>query len=205
VRAEWGVEDDEVLIGMAGRVTRWKGQSVFVQAAKLIAEGRPQVKFAAVGGVFDTEKFYMDRFRKEVRDAGLENRLTINDFRADMPDVFAALDIFVLPSILPEPFGLVVIEAMASGKPVVATAPGGPSETVVDGETGFLVPPSDASAIAKALEELLADPQKRISMGEAGRRRAREVFSLPRYVAEFEELYEAVLREKLVTVPSFAK
>lgn len=205
VRAEWGIEDDEVLIGMAGRVTRWKGQSIFVHAAKLIAEEHPQVKFGAVGGVFDTEKFYMDRFRKEVQDAGLENRLTINDFRADMPDVFAAFDIFVLPSILPEPFGLVVIEAMASGKPVIATAPGGPSETVVDGETGFLVPPSDASAIAKALEELLADPQKRISMGQAGRRRACEVFSLPRYVAEFEELYEAVLREKLVTAPSFAK
>jgi glycosyltransferase involved in cell wall biosynthesis len=205
VRAEWGVREDEVLIGMAGRVTRWKGQSIFVQAAKLIAERHPQVKFAAVGGVFDTEKFYMDRFRKEVHDAGLENRLTINDFRADMPDVFAAFDVFVLPSILPEPFGLVVIEAMASGKPVVATAPGGPSETVVDGETGFLVPPSDASAMAKALEELLADPQKRISMGEAGRRRAREVFSLPRYVAEFEELYDAVLQETLVTAPGFAK
>ena len=94
---------------------------------------------------------------------------------------------------------------MASGKPVVATAPGGPSETVVDGETGFLIPPSDASAMVKALEELLADPQKRISIGEAGRRRAREVFSLPRYVTEFEELYEAVLRETLVTAPSFAK
>jgi len=205
VRAEWGVRDDEVLIGMAGRVTRWKGQSVFVQAAKLIAERHPEAKFAAVGGVFDTEKFYMDRFRKEVHDAGLESKLTINDFRADMPDVFAAFDIFVLPSILPEPFGLVVIEAMASGKPVVATAPGGPSETVVDGETGFLVPPSDASAIAKALEVLLADPQKRISMGEAGRRRAREVFSLPRYVTEFEELYDAVLQKTLVTAPGFAK
>jgi glycosyltransferase involved in cell wall biosynthesis len=205
VRAEWGVRDDEVLIGMAGRVTRWKGQSVFVQAAKLIAERHPEAKFAAVGGVFDTEKFYMDRFRKEVHAAGLESKLTINDFRADMPDVFAAFDIFVLPSILPEPFGLVVIEAMASGKPVVATAPGGPSETVVDGETGFLVPPSDASAIAKALEVLLADPQKRISMGEAGRRRAREVFSLPRYVTEFEELYDAVLQKTLVTAPGFAK
>ena len=205
LRAEWGIGDDELLIGMVGRVTRWKGQSVFVQAAKLIAERHPQVKFAAVGGVFDTEKFYMDRFRKEVRDARLENKLTINDFRADMPDVFAAFDIFVLPSILPEPFGLVVIEAMASGKPVVATAPGGPSETVVDGETGFLVPPSDASAMAQALEVLLADPQKRVSMGEAGRRRAREVFALPRYVREFEELYDAVLQETLVAAPSFAK
>ena len=196
VRGEWGVKDDEVLIGMVGRVTRWKGQSIFVQAAKHIAERHPEVKFAAVGGVFDTEKFYMDRFRKEVQEAGLENKLTINDFRADMPDVFAAFDIFVLPSILPEPFGLVVIEAMASGKPVVATAPGGPSETVVDGETGFLVPPSDASAIARAVEVLLADPQKRISMGDAGRCRAREVFSLPRYVTEFEELYDALLKNR---------
>jgi glycosyltransferase involved in cell wall biosynthesis len=205
VRAEWGVKDDEVLIGMAGRVTRWKGQSVFVQAAKLIAGRHPRVKFAAVGGVFDTEKFYMDRFRQDVQASGLENKLTINDFRADMPDVFSAFDIFVLPSILPEPFGLVVLEAMASAKPVVATAPGGPSETVVDGETGFLVPSSDPGAIARALEELLADAQKRIRMGEAGRRRAREVFALPRYVAEFEELYDAVLQETSDAAPSFAK
>jgi glycosyltransferase involved in cell wall biosynthesis len=205
VRAEWGVREGEVLIGMAGRVTRWKGQSIFVQAAKLIAEQHAEAKFAAVGGVFDTERFYMDRFRKEVRDAGLENKLTINDFRADMPDVFAAFDVFVLPSILPEPFGLVVIEAMASGKPVVATAPGGPSETVVDGETGFLVPPSDASAMVQALEVLLADPQRRVSMGDAGRRRACEMFSLPRYVTEFEELYETVLKETVVAAPGFAK
>jgi glycosyltransferase involved in cell wall biosynthesis len=205
VRAEWGVREGEVLIGMAGRVTRWKGQSILVQAAKLIAERHPEAKFAAVGGVFDTEKFYMDRFCKEVHDAGLDTKLTINDFRADMPDVFSAFDIFVLPSILPEPFGLVVIEAMASGKPVVATAPGGPSETVVDGETGFLVPPSDPFAMAQALEVLLADPQKRINMGDAGRRRACETFSLPRYVTEFEELYDAVLKETLVTAPGFAQ
>jgi glycosyltransferase involved in cell wall biosynthesis len=122
-----------------------------------------------------------------------------------MPDVFAAFDVFVLPSILPEPFGLVVIEAMASGKPVVATAPGGPSETVVDGETGFLVPSSDASAMVQALEVLLADPQRRVSMGDAGRRRACEMFSLPRYVTEFEELYETVLKETVVAAPGFAK
>jgi glycosyltransferase involved in cell wall biosynthesis len=193
IRAEWGVGDDEVLIGMAGRVTRWKGQSVFVQAAKLISGRHAKVKFAAVGGVFDTDKFYMEQFHEEVRAAGLQDKLTINDFRHDMPDVFAAYDIFVLPSTLPEPFGLVVIEAMASGKPVVATAPGGPSETVADGETGFLVPPSNPAAIAEALEKLLADQPRRMSMGEAGRKRACELFSLPRYVKEFEELYDSVL------------
>jgi glycosyltransferase involved in cell wall biosynthesis len=193
VRQEWGVGDDEVLVGMAGRIARWKGQSVFAEAAKLILQRHANVKFAAVGGVFDTETFYMQRFKEQIRRLGLENNFIINDFRLDMPSVFAAFDIFVLPSTLPEPFGLVVIEAMASGKPLVATAPGGPSETVVDRETGYLVKPSDPQDIAAAVGNLLADPAKCASKGEAGRKRACDVFALPRYVKEFEDLYERVL------------
>lgn len=195
VRQEWGVRDGELLVGMAGRVTPWKGQSVFAETAKLILERHDNVKFAAVGGVFDTDMFYMEQFKEQVRDLGIEGRFIIQDFRADMPGVFSAFDIFVLPSILPEPFGLVVIEAMASGKPVVATAPGGPSETVVDGETGYLVKPSDPEAAASAVEKLLVDPVKRAKMGEAARKRASEIFALPRYVREFEDLYDRVLKE----------
>jgi glycosyltransferase involved in cell wall biosynthesis len=193
VRKEWGVRDSEVLVGMAGRVTRWKGQSVFAEAAKLISQKHPNVKFAAVGGVFDTERFYMDHFKEEVQGLGLNGRFIINDFRSDMPNVFAAYDIFVLPSTLPEPFGLVVIEAMASARPVVATAPGGPSETVLDGVTGYLVKPSDPTAIVSAVEDLLAKPEQRAHMGEAGRARACEFFALSRYVKQFEDLYEQIL------------
>jgi glycosyltransferase involved in cell wall biosynthesis len=195
VRQEWGVRDDELLVGMAGRVTRWKGQSVFAEAAKLILAKRGDVKFAAVGGVFDSDIFYLGRFKEQVRDLGIESRFIIQDFCADMPSVFSAFDIFVLPSILPEPFGLVVIEAMAAGKPVVATAPGGPSETVVDGETGYLVKPSDPQAAASAVEKLLLDPVRREQMGAAGRKRAREVFALSRYVLAFEDLYDRVMKE----------
>jgi glycosyltransferase involved in cell wall biosynthesis len=195
VRKEWGVADDEVLVGMASRVTRWKGQPIFAEMAKLILQRRSKVKFAAVGGVFDTEKVYMDRFKEQVRALGIESKFIIQDFRADMPSVFAAFDVFVLPSTEPEPFGLVVIEAMAAGKPVVATAPGGPSETVVEGETGYLVRPSDPEETAAAVENLLADPEKRVRMGDAGRKRACEVFALPRYVRQFEDLYTRLLAE----------
>jgi glycosyltransferase involved in cell wall biosynthesis len=194
LRKEWAIGEDEILIGMAGRVTRWKGQSVFAQAAKLVLQTHTNVKFVSVGGVFDKDVFYMDEFKKKVRDLGIESKFIINDFCGDMPCVFAAYDILVLPSTWPEPFGLVVLEAMASGKPVVATAPGGPSETVADGETGYLVQPSSPEDIAAAIEKLIQDPQKRRRMGEAGRERACKMFAIPRYVQEFQDLYARVLR-----------
>jgi glycosyltransferase involved in cell wall biosynthesis len=193
VRKEWGIGDGEILIGMAGRVARWKGQSVFAEAAKLLLQKHQNVKFAAVGGVFETDVFYMDQFKRKVRDLRIESSFIINDFRTDMPDVFAAYDIFVLPSTWPEPFGLVLLEAMASSKPVVATAPGGPSEIVVEGETGYLVQPSSPEEIAAAVDKLLPDPQQRRRMGEAGRERVSRIFALPRYVREFEELYARLL------------
>ncbi len=195
VRKEWAVADDEILIGMAGRVTRWKGQEILARAAKLILKNHTKVKFAAVGGVFENETFYMERFKEQVRSLGIAEHFIINDFRADMPSVFAAFDIFVLPSTLPEPFGLVVIEAMAAGRPVVATAPGGPSETVLEGETGYLVRPSDPDHLATALDDLLSDPEKCARMGEAGRRRACDMFDLRRYVSDFENLYERLLSQ----------
>src|SRR5207302_9415189 len=131
--------------------------------------------------------------KEQVSDLGSEGRFIISDFRRDMPRVLAAYDIFVLPSTSPEPFGLVILEAMASGKPVVATAPGGPSEVVVDGETGYLVPPSSPVDLAAAIEKLLPDPQRRKRMGDLGRERAARIFALPRYVQEFEDLYARLL------------
>lgn len=196
VRKEWGIGDEEVLVGMVGRLNRWKGQAVLAEAAKQLLGGHPHLKFVAVGGVFDDESFRKQQLQDQIRALGMQDRFLISDFRSDMPDVYAALDVFVLPSTLPEPFGLAVIEAMASAKPVVATAPGGPSETVVNGETGYLVPPSDPAALAGALQGLVSDPERRARMGAAGRNRACELFSISRYVTEFQALYDRSLEDE---------
>ena len=193
VREEWGVRPDEMLVGMVGKVTRWKGQLVFARAAKRVLERHANAKFAAVGGVFDNERHFMDRFKAEVERLGIGSRFIINDFRRDVPDVLRAFDIFVLPSTWPEPFGLVVVEAMAAGKPVIATAQGGPLEIVVPGETGCLVPAGDESALAESVGRLLDAPELIAKFGEAGKRRVVELFSVSRYVLEFEKLYETLL------------
>jgi glycosyltransferase involved in cell wall biosynthesis len=194
VRQEWGVGADELLVGMIGKVTRWKGQLVLAKAAQRVIASQPSVKFAAVGGVFDNESHFMELFQSEVNRLGIGLRFIINGFRRDVPDILGAFDIFVLPSTWPEPFGLVVVEAMAAGKPVIATAQGGPLEIVVHGETGFLIPAGDECALAESILRLLAAPELIARFGEAGRRRASELFSVSRYVLEFENLYQSLLR-----------
>jgi len=193
VRQEWGVAPDELLVGMIGKVTRWKGQLIFARAAEKVLKSHPSVKFAAVGGVFDNEQHFMDRFQSEVEQMGISSHFIINGFRRDVPDLLNAFDIFILPSTWPEPFGLVVIEAMAAGKPVIATAQGGPLEIVVPDETGYLVPAGDESALAESIGKLIDAPELIVRFGEAGRRRASELFNVSRYVLEFENLYEALL------------
>jgi len=193
VRGNYGIPSEALLVGMVGRVCRWKGQFLFLQAAKLVLERRPGTYFLAVGGVFDDETFYLDQFHEAVENSGLRQNFVISDFRADIPDVLSALDIFVLPSTQPEPFGMVILEAMAAGKPVVAAAHGGPIEIVADNQTGYLVPPKDAQALASAIMRLAERPSLMAAMGAAGRHRAWEHFHVDRYVADFEYLYTELL------------
>ena len=105
----------------------------------------------------------------------------------------AALDLLVLPSRQPEPFGMVLLEAMATGKPVIATDHGGPREIVVPGETGILVPPGEPTALAGAIMELTRHATLRQQMGAAARARAERSFGLIPYVSAFEALYGELL------------
>ncbi len=193
VRDELNIPDQALVIGMIGRVSGWKGQPVFAEASAKISTECPELYFVAVGGTFDNEQGRMAAFRKQVESLKLKN-FRICDYRQDVPAVLRAFDIFVLPSILPDPFPTVIIEAMAAALPVIASGCGGVPEMVTPGLTGILVPPGDAGALALAIRRLIRDDSGRAAMGEAARRQAETKFQLTRFVRQFESTYRSVLK-----------
>jgi glycosyltransferase involved in cell wall biosynthesis len=135
---------------------------------------------------------YTERLHQYVERNQLEQYVKFWGFRTDIPEILAQLDILVLPS-LQEPFGKIVIEAMAMKKPVVASKVGGVPEIVVDEKTGLLIPPGDSDAIRQALEHLLSDQEKRKEMGVEGRKRVEQMFTLEKHVHKIQQIYEEVL------------
>lgn len=187
-----------LVIGCVGRIKFVrKGQEVLVQAAALLKQRGLSMKLLLVGAPAPGNEEHGERLRKLIHDLGLADEVVMPGELADPKPAYAAMDIFVLPSAQAEPFGLVVLEAMAMGCPVVATAIGGPLTIVAEGETGFLVPPGDAKVLADKLEVLLRDDALRERMAAAGRERLETKFSFANTVNELEALYREVLNERV--------
>src|SRR4029077_7787331 len=146
---ELGAQPGDVVFGVFGRLQRWKGQDVFVSAAIEVARARPGSRFVVVGGsVFGLEPEFFASLQQRVRERGLDGRITFTGFRSDVPRLMAACDVVCHTSRVPEPFGLVVIEAMMLGRPVIATRGGGPSEVITSDDMGVLEPAQDPAALA---------------------------------------------------------
>lgn len=171
LKSDLGLGEHAVFIGMIGRINPGKGQLFFLEMAEKLAKKHPTSHFVLVGDPFPGYEPILEEVRIVIEEKRLENWVSYLGFRSDIPEVMASLDIFVLPSILPDSFPTVILEAMASGKPVVATRSGGASEMVLDGETGFLIPIGDKEKGLEALEKLVENPELRQSFGEAGRKR----------------------------------
>ena len=185
------------LVGIVGQLnprSQWKGQRDFIQAAARIIQHKSEVYFAVIGGDRSPASTpghmsYIRELKELAEGLGIADRVIFTGFRTDMPDVMASLDILVSAS-WAEPFGRVIIEAMAAGKPVIATMAGGAPEIVQDGITGILVPPRDPQAIARAALHILQDDKIRQKMSRAGQRRVQKHFSLDRNIRETQAVYE---------------
>ena len=185
LRAKLGLAPEDLAVGIVGRVAVEKGHRVLFEALRLLADRHPCLRAVVVGNGPD-----MPGLRRDLAAMGIAKKeVVFTGFRDDVNGVAAALDIVAVPSVWPEPSSPAILQAMALGKPVVASRVGGTPELVVDGETGLLVPVSDPVALAEALSRLADDPTERRRMGEAGRARAAAQFSLRRMVDSVEALY----------------
>jgi glycosyltransferase involved in cell wall biosynthesis len=179
LRSELGLPDDGPLIGIVGRLQRWKGMHTAIAALPIIRAQHPNARLVIVGGVHDTEPGYGDELRALATSLGVTGAVTLAGFQSDVPRWMQAMDILVHAADR-EPFGIVVIEAMALGKPVVAGSAGGPAEIITPGEHGLLAPFEDAHALAAAVNRFLDDPALAVRCGTAARARAAE-FSARRF------------------------
>ncbi len=152
-RHELGIGPDAVVIGMMGRVHFWKGQDYFLTIAGILHKTFPELRFVLVGDPFPGYEYLYTEMDAIIDRYGIRNRVHIIGYREDIANIFNAFDIFVLPSLQPDPAPAVVTEAMAASKPVVVTEQGGAVEMIVPGESGILIPLHDAQAAAEKIME----------------------------------------------------
>ncbi len=171
IRAALGLPAHGPIVGIVARLQRWKGVHVFVDAVALAMQSHPDLFAVVVGGEHETERGYGEELAARARQLGIDARIRFAGFQPNVPEWMQAMDIVVHASDR-EPFGIVVIEAMSLGKPVVAGSAGGPAEIITEGVDGLLTPYGDAPALATAISRVLDDPALAARLGSAARIRA---------------------------------
>jgi len=171
-RSDLGLAPSTPCFGIVGQLVDWKGHQVFLNAARRVFTAMPQASALIVGEAPSDRAAYRAALEEQATRLGISDRVRFLGYREDVADLLKLMDVVVHASVLPEPFGRVLVEAMAMKKPVVASMAGGPLEIVEDGRTGFLVPAGDDAAMATRIVELLSAPEEARRIGEAGFRAA---------------------------------
>jgi glycosyltransferase involved in cell wall biosynthesis len=193
LRAEHGVGADDLLVVLVGHLRRWKGQHVALHAlAALDRDVRARVRLWIVGDAPRGEEAYADELHQFVRDHGLGDAVSFLGYRSDVAQLMGAADVVLHTSTTPEPFGLVVVEALALGRAVVASRLGGPAEILESGD-GVLFDPADPGELGRVLSELARSRERREELGRRARARARE-FDVQRTVAGVTSVWEDLAR-----------
>jgi glycosyltransferase involved in cell wall biosynthesis len=172
VRASAGLTNDDIAVGIFGRVIPWKGQLEFVRALAMAINADNRIRAVIVGDESDGDEAYFQQVRDAIATSRVSDRFVLTGYRKNVEEYYAAVDIVVHASVTPEPFGMVVPEAMAAGRPVVAMDSGGPREVIEDGIDGLLVAVGDAAALSRAVLRLAGDDGLRARIGAAARKKA---------------------------------
>lgn len=194
-RARLSLPTEGAVVGMVGRLQCWKRCHVLVEAMPRLLKTQPDTHCVIVGGVHELERGYAEFLERRVADLGLDGNVTLTGFQEDVALWMQAMDV-VVHAATNEPFGLVILEAMALGKPVVAGAQGGPAEIVTDGQDGLLADPRDPRQLEDRLLLLLSDRPFARALGARARERARR-FSTESYVDGVASSLRAAARDRL--------
>ena len=187
---QWRIPDGVPVVMLPARLTRWKGQALIVDAVARL--NTRDICCVFVGGT--TDDAFLTELNKNIEQRELGGCIRFAGDCADMPAAYMLADIVVSASVRPEAFGRVIVEAQAMGRPVIAADHGGARETIVSGETGWLVKPNDPDALASAIEiALAAKPEQRATMAQAAMRNARQNFGLERMCEGTLAVYREVL------------
>src|SRR5204863_1743864 len=188
-----------VLLGVVAQLTAWKGQDTAIEALRLLCGDGVDAHLLLIGSAKFVDRAtrldndaYVARLHELVERAGLQDRVSWLGERDDVPELVRALDLLLLPS-SEEPFGRVLVEAMALEVPVLATEVGGPKEIIEHGREGYLLPPRQPREWARAVAELAAHPDRSRAMGRAGRQRVEQAFGVQQHVAAMFAVYERAL------------
>ena len=189
-----GLRDSDLVVTNVGRLDWWKGHDVFLKAIAELKPRWPDIRALVVGDCGPTRRSmdYCEQLRRITAQLGLQDTVVFAGVRQDIPAVMAASDVLVHSATEPEPLGRVVMEGMAAGRPVIATAAGGVKEIIKDGETGMLVPPASSDAIVNTVDLLLREPLVRNRISQKAQAYAREHFSIQKHWESVQRIYQLV-------------
>lgn len=191
LRSTWKIPAGAPVIGIVGNIKPWKGQETVIRALSRLQGEYPDLRCLVVGSVSDS--VYKERLDRIIDEHHLHKAVTFTGYQKRPTDLISLFDIVIHASVDPEPFGIVLLEAMGKTKPVIATKLGGPLEIVVDGETGYLTRPGDDQELADRIAKLLNDAGNRTRMGRNGQERLLEKYTIQTNISQIEALYAELL------------
>lgn len=193
-RRQHQIPEDAFVMGLVGLLIPWKGQMLFIEAARQLLQEMPDVIFALVGGTPEECRAYETELRKIAEQPGLRGRIVFTGHVNDMAAVYNSLNVVLSASTSPEPLGTMIIEAMTMARPLIAPNHGGAVEMIENGKTGLLFKPGDAQDLAEKIRTLYRDSALRKDVGQSARTHALEAFSVEEHVRHIEGVYKQLLK-----------
>ena len=195
-KKRWGITDNELVVGFMGRLVADKGVEEVLEAARILRQSKPKVKFLIVGTGKNQMNDVEGLLHQRIGEYGLKDMVVLTGYQNDEPLYYSLFDIFVLPTRDGEPFATSVVQAMMAGKAVIGSNAGGTPELVEDGVTGLLFEPRSASKLADAIQKLVADVSLRRTLAQTGQKRVLQYHREEVITDQVEAIFDQVLSAK---------